>query len=153
MKTGRSEYLSLLFGLYCGFLLGSSLGQEAGVWIRRAVYSVGVLFIAFFWRRIESRVHAEHLDQWEELRARGKRYFVISRYVVVRGFVLLVIFAGPAIFELRFSNPLLFVTAVTGAILVPMFVYLGHQEWQECEREFEIRTIKNAAEYIALKQN
>ncbi|HTY57356.1 MAG TPA: hypothetical protein VMF59_01005, partial [Bacteroidota bacterium] len=112
-----------------------------------------ILFIAFFWRRIESRAHRERLDQWEDLRLRGKWYFVISRYVVVRGFVLLVIFAGPAIFELKFSDPLIFVTAVTGAVLVPMFIYLGHQEWQECEREFEIRAIKNAAEFISLKQN
>lgn len=153
MKTERFEYLYLLFGLYCGFLLGSSLGQEVGVWFRRAVYSIGILFIAFFWRRIESRAHRENLERWEELRSRGKWYFVISRYVVVRGFILLVIFAGPALFELKFSNPLLFVTAVAGAILVPMFVYLGRQEWLECEREFEIRAIKNAAEYISLKQN
>jgi hypothetical protein len=153
MKTERFEYLYLLFGLYCGFLLGSSLGVEAGVWFRRAVYSIGILFIGFFWRRIESRAHREHLDQWEELRARGKWFFVISRYVVVRGFVLLVIFGGPAVFEMRFSGTLLAVTAVTGAILVPMFVYLGQQEWHECQREFEIRAIKNAAEYISLKQN
>ena len=125
MKTERFEYLYLLFGFYCGFLLGSSLGQEAGVWVRRAVSSAGILFIAFLWRRTESRAHRQHLDQWEDLRVRGKWYFVVTRYVVFRGFVLLVIFAGPALFELRFSNPLLVCHRDRGAILVPMFVYIG----------------------------
>jgi hypothetical protein len=153
MRTEKSDYLYLLFGIFCGFLLGSSVGQETGVWVRRFLSAGAVIFVALLWRWTESRAHTHHLEQWEELRIRGKWFFIISQYVLVRGIVLLVILAGPAAFELRFSNPIMVVAALSGALLVLMLMYLGHQEWNECEREFAIQSLRKAAEFIASKQN
>ncbi len=153
MKSERFEYLYLLFGVLCGFLLASALGPETGVWIRRALSGAGVLFVAFFWRRIEAKAHRRYLEHWEEFRARGKWFFACTRYVLLRGAVLFVILGSPTAIELKFSGSLIFVNVLLGVVLVPLLLYLGIQEWNDCEREFEIRTIRNAAEFISLKQN
>jgi hypothetical protein len=153
MKTGKFEYLYLLFGILFGFLLGSSLDHETGVWVRRGLSAGAILFVAFFWRRTESRAHQSHLEQWDDLRVRGKWYFILSRYLLVRGIVLMVMFAGPYVSVLRFSVTVTFVLAFCGALLVPMLLYLGHQEWNDCARESEIQTLRKTAEFISSKQN
>ena len=112
----------------------------------------GILFVAFFWRRIEAKAHRRHLDQWDDLRVRGKWFFVLSRYVLRRGSVLLVIFAGPAAFETTLSATIVF-NLLFAALVVPLLAYLGNQEWNDCEREKEIQSLRSAAEFISSKQN
>jgi hypothetical protein len=153
MKTERFKYLHLLFGILFGFLLGSSLEHETGVWVRRALSAGAILFVALFWRRTESGAHTYHLEKWDELRVRGKWYFIASRYVLVRGMVLIVIFVGPWVTDLRFSGTVTFVLAFCGALLAPLLLYLGHQEWNDCARESEIQTLRKTAEFISSKQN
>jgi hypothetical protein len=153
MKTERFGFLFLLFGIFCGFLLGSALAPETGVWVRRGLSAGAIFFVALFWRRIESRSHALHVEQWENLRNMGKWNFILSRYVLIRGIVLFVIFVGPAVSELSFSVPFIVVLALGGTLLVPLLLYLGHQEWNDCEREMEIRSLRKTAEFISSKQN
>jgi hypothetical protein len=153
MKAERFEYLYLLFGILCGFLLGSSLDQETNVWVRRLLFTGAIFFVALLWRRMESRAHKHHLEQWEGLRIRGRWYFILSRYMLVRGIVLLVIFVGPALSWLKFSIALMATLAFVGILLVPLLLYLGHQEWNDCVRENEIRSLRQTAEFISSKQN
>ena len=153
MKTGRFDYLYLMFGILCGFLLGTSLDRETGMWVGR-VLSVGTLsFLALRGRRIEARAHTDHLEHWEELRTRGKWYFVLSRYVLFRGIVLLVMFVGLPVSGLTSSVNVTGIVALVGTLLVPMLLYIGHQEWNDCEREIEIRSLRQTAEFISSKQN
>jgi hypothetical protein len=149
MKSEKFNYLYFLFGVLCGFLLGSSLEPQTGVWVRRVLAGIALCLVALFWRRTEAKSHRYHLEQWEELRLRGRWFFVITRYLLLRGIVLIVIFGGSAIFETWYAAPLLFLVA----ILVPLLLYLGVQEWNDCEKEFEIQSLRQTAEFISLKQN
>ncbi|HTR98725.1 MAG TPA: hypothetical protein VML00_03180 [Bacteroidota bacterium] len=153
MKTERFEIFYLLFGLLCGFLLGSSIDTETGIWIRRALGAAGIFVVGFFWRRIEARAHRSHIEQWDEIAERGKWRFVIVNYVLIRGFVLLVILGGPAGFETRFSAVTLTVDAVAALLVIPLLVALGIWEWNECRRQIEISALRDAAEFITSKQN
>jgi len=153
MKSERFEIFYLLFGLLCGFLLGSSIDPDTGVWIRRALGAAGIFVVGAFWRRIEARAHRSHIERWEEIAARGKWRFVLTYYVLVRGFALLVILGAPWAFEARFSPVTLMVDGVAAVLVVPLLVYLGTVEWNDCRRQDEIRALRDAAEFITSKQN
>lgn len=153
MKTERFDYLYLLFGIYCGFLLGSFIDQDATVWVGRILSTAAILFIASRLKWIEGKSHRRHVEQWEYLRAGGKWHFVIVRYALIREVVILIIFVGPLESTLKLSLTYLSTAVFVGAVLAPVLVYLGHQEWIDCERESEIQTLRNAADFISSKQN
>ena len=153
MKTDRFEIFYLFFGLLCGFLLGSSIDPDAGVWIRRTLGAAGIFIVGFFWRRVEARAHRSHVERWDEIAPRGKWWFVLKNYVLLRGCVLLVILGAPAGFETRFSTVTLAVDAIAAVLVIPLLVYLGVVEWNECRRHIEILALRDAAEFITSKQN
>ncbi|HUI09332.1 MAG TPA: hypothetical protein VL221_03335 [Bacteroidota bacterium] len=153
MRSERFELLYLLFGILCGFLLGSAIDPETGVWIRRVLGAAGILIVGFFWRRVEARAHRSHIEQWDEIVERGKWRFVLTNYVLLRGFVLLVILGGPTAMEAKFYTTTIAVDAIAGVVVIPLLMYLGLIEWNECRREVEIRALRDAAEFITSKQN
>jgi len=153
MKTERFEIFYLLFGVLCGFLLGSSLDPDAGVWVRRTLGACGIFVVGFFWRRIEARAHRSHIEHWDEIAPRGKWRFVLTNYVLFRGFILLVVLGGPWASVTRFSTATLLVDAAAALLVIPLLMYLGLIEWNECRRDVEIRALRDAAEFITSKQN
>ena len=153
MKSERFEIFYLLFGLLCGFLLGSSIDPDTGIWIRRSLGVAGILIVGFFWRRVEARAHRSHIERWDEIAPRGKWRFVLTNYVLLRGFVLLVILGGPFATVTRFSTATLLVDAVAALVVIPLLMYLGLIEWNDCRRQVEILALRDAAEFITSKQN
>lgn len=153
MKTERFDYLYLLFGIYCGFLLGSFIDGEAAAWVGRILSTAAILFVASRMKWIEAKSHRRHIEQWQDLKAGGKWHFVFVRYVLIREVVILIIFVGPLESTLKLSLTFLGTAAFVGAVLAPVLVYLGHQEWNDCERESEIQTLRIAADFISSKQN
>lgn len=153
MRSERFDYLYLLFGMLCGFLLGSTLEQEWAVITRRMLFAGAILFIAFFWRRIESKAHNRHLEQWDEIEARGKWRFIVTRYVLARGAVFVVLLIGPALTTLQFSAPAISILTFAGSLLIAILLFLGHEEWKDCEVEMEILALRQTGEFIASKQN
>jgi hypothetical protein len=153
MKTERFGYLYMLFGLLCGFLLGSSLDQHSTMLFRRILSALAILFVAIFWGLIDAKAHTHHLEQWDTLRVSGKRYFILTRYVLLRGTILSTILIGPAITALKFSSSVIVILTLSGLPLIGILLYFGHQEWNECEQEIQIRDLKRTAELILSRKN
>jgi len=146
MSNTRFPYFYFLFGALCGFLLGSSLKKESSVIVGKVLFAVAVLLIAFFWRRVEATAHTRHVEAWYLLRPRGKWYFIITRYLLLRGSVLLVVLIGPIYLTLGLSTFHFDYLVLVLMLFIFITLYLGHEEWSNCEREYEILVIRQAAE-------
>lgn len=133
--------------------MGSSVYQETSVAVRKYILALGIIFIAFFWRRFKSKAHRHHLTIWEHIRQQGKWYFIITRYLLLRGIILSVILIGPAISSLQFSAVILKIIIVS---LIPLFgiiFYYGFEEWNDCEQEVQIIKLKQVSEVISTTNN
>lgn len=153
MKTERFDYIYLLFGIFCGFLLGSSLDQESSVVIKKVVIAFAIIFVAIFYGKLEAKSHRHHLNTWEKIRSGRKWSFILTRYILLRGIILSVILIGPAISALRLSAVILWILIFC---LIPLFGYMmykGHEEWNECEQAIHIASLRQVADSITSKNN
>jgi hypothetical protein len=146
MKDKSFIIFYLFLGLYCGFLLGASLDKGSSLLIGKILYAAAILLVGLFGRRIDQRSHQHHMEVWHELRRKGKWYFVLTRYVLWRGGILLLLFGAPVSSVMRFEATVVKVLALVAGVLVLMMVFLGHIEWRYCEEDFEILALKRAAE-------
>jgi hypothetical protein len=153
MKTERFDYIYLLFGIFCGFLLGSSFNQESSVVIKKVIIAFAIIFIAVFYGKLEAKSHRHHLNTWEKIRASGKWSFILTRYILLRGIILSVILIGPVISALQLSSVILWILIFC---LIPLFGYMmyqGYEEWKDCEQEIHIASLRQVAEFITSKNN
>lgn len=153
MKSERFSYLYLLFGAWGGFLIGSTIGQEAALIARRMLIAVAILFIAFSWRRIEHRAHLKHLENWDEIKAAGKWKFVLTQYLLFRGGVLFALVVLPALTTLQFHGTVIAIMAVSAVLLAAILLFFGIEEWKECAQEEEILLLRQTGEFIVSQQN
>lgn len=80
----------------------------------------------------------------------GKLYFILTRYILLRGVVLLLLFGAPLYFNTKFysvADPML---EMIGGVLPVMMLLPGHIEWRYYAQDFEILTINNAVEQARL---
>jgi hypothetical protein len=146
MRSTRFPYIDFLFGVLCGFLLGSSLDKTLSAIAGKVIFGAAILVIAVFWRRAEATAHTRHVESWQSHRQRGKRRFVIVNYLFLRGGVLLVVLLGPLWGTLGFSTEDRGYLATVILMLAIITVYLGREEWDTCEQEHKALTLKHAAE-------
>ena len=146
MTTRASVFFYFFFGLLCGFLLGTSLDKEISVTFGRLIFALAIVLLAIFWRRIETNAHKRHLELWHTLRQRGKWFFILTRYVLLRGSVLVVILIAPFLAALRFTTLVSIILLLTLVPLMLMLSFLGHEVWTICEQEFEVLALRQAAE-------
>jgi len=151
MKNKVSILLYIFFGFFSGFLLGASLDRELSMMLGRVLYACGILIVGLFWRTIDVRSHHHHLEIWLELRRRGKWYFIVTRYILLRGGLLLALFGAPLFFNVPFAGPIDRMLELMIIVLMVMMLLLGHLEWRFCEQDSTILAFKRAAE--AAKQN
>lgn len=140
-------------GLLVGFLIGASISRQIATISSRIIDGAVILTVAFFWRRIESYTHKQYMETWSVRRPRGKWRFVLTQYVLIRGGLLLIVFAGT-----MFTQPpitaetLMFIGFLVIAFLALM-AYLGHESWNQCEREYQVQLLRGAAERIRTASN
>jgi hypothetical protein len=146
MMTKSTAFSYFLFGLLCGFLLGVSLEKEASSIVGWTMSAGAMLFVAIFSRRLESLSHKRHLENWEIHRRRGQTWFILSRYICVRGLAIIILFVGPFVPALRYSTLVASVLLLTAIPLVVTLSYIGHEEWVMCEQDYEVILLKQAAE-------
>lgn len=146
MKEKAFPILYVFFGLYCGFLLGVFLDPDTSSAVVKGLYATAILLLMLFWRSIDRRTHQHYVQNWYELRRKGRWYFVVTRYIFVRGGILLAIFAGPLIFRIRFTGAAIPFLAFSAVVLVVLMTVLGLIEWRYCEQDFAILALKQAAE-------
>jgi hypothetical protein len=138
--------ICIFFGFFCGFLLGESLERGLSITIGRILYAGSILIVGLFWRSIDARSHQRHLEVWLELQKRGKWYFILTRYILLRGGLLLALFGVPLYFNANFTSVVYRTIALIFGVLVVMMILLGHLEWLYCEQDSNILAFRRAAE-------
>ncbi len=135
-----------LAGTLCGLLIGMGVDKGWSAILSRVLWTGSIIVISLFWQRIEGVAHLRHMGTWAIRRVRGKRYFILTRYLILRGAILFVITVGPS--YVIAPQPLFFSWITLGAVaaFVLLFTYLGNEEWNRCEDEFEIQALRLAAE-------
>jgi len=153
MKIKSLSPFYLFFGLACGLLIGTLLDRQVSVILSKVVYIVSIIVIAIFGRQIDVALHNSDLQYWHILRNRSKWYFVLTRYILLRGFVLFTLFAIPMVSGLTYSGIVFIALAISFAVIAAFLTYFGLAEWNNCEQDYTIRLLKNAGEQARIVQN
>ena len=154
--TTMSKPLSLLYffsGLLCGVLVGASLGERWSGVFTKFISAGAIIVIAFFWHRIESVVHKRYLETWSIRRSRGKWHFILTEYVLIRGIILLVLTAGPMLPTLIITELTASILLATIVVLALLLIYLGYEAWTQCEQDYDIQVLRQAAEQSRIERN
>lgn len=141
-------YVCFAVGLVYGFGLGVLLEQTSTVNATSFSFLLGTLILipALGW--IETRNHERRVANWEQIREKGKLIFILTRFVILRGAIIgtiLVLF-------LRSKAPLSSIFEITVPLVALGFAFVGYQEWQNCELEYGILSLKSAAERIETRR-
>ena len=146
MINKSTSFFYFLFGLPCGFLLGASLEKDASITVGKVLFALVVIVIAVFSRRIESLAHKHHMQKWDALRSRGQFYFILTRYVLLRGSIFVIILVGPLVPALDYTALVLTVLLLAFVPLAVMLAFVGHEEWIMCEQDYQVMLLRQAAE-------
>jgi hypothetical protein len=135
-------------GAVFGFGLCLVMQQSGPVTLLRIlpVISLGVVLMFLQW--VEERTHGTLLEHWDEIRRKGKWSFIVTRYLLLRGGILLVVFLAPAYPAFDPRTDLLIVV-----IVVAVTALLGYQEWTNCEHQYRVNTLRKAANILRAIQN
>jgi uncharacterized membrane protein YoaK (UPF0700 family) len=153
MKIERFNYLYFFLGVFFGFLIGSSVDPETSVVVKKYIFAIAIICIAFFWRRLESNAQRHNLATREHIQQQGKWYFIITRYLLLRGIILSAILIGPVISTLLLSTVILKILTVSLVPLIGLMFYYGVEEWNDCEQEVQIIKLKQVSEVISTTNN
>ena len=148
--------LSVLYfaaGLLIGFFIGVSISREWSIMTTRILSAAAIVFIALFWRRIESFAHKQYMENWEIRRIHGKWIFVLTQYILLRGGLIFAAVVGPAFSRLSMSKETVATILVTLVLLAGIMTYLGYESWMQCERQYEVRVLRDAAERTRANNN
>lgn len=136
----------VIFGFIAGIAFGVGTGTDPTVPLERLGYFVGALILIGFWQWFEGKSHKLHLATWEKITSRGKLNFIVTRYLFARGIMVVLFIFLPFIGKFSMTTDSLLVLCVTAVIGLSAITFLGYQEWTYCEQEFEIQSIREAAQ-------
>ena len=151
-----SRSVSLLYffsGLLVGLLIGVSLDKEWTSVVSRFISAGAIIIIAFFWQRIESATQKRYLESWPHHRSRGKWRFILTHYVLIRGTILFMLFAGPMLPSIKLMMSTGIIILASAALLALLLMYLGHEAWTKCEQDYEVQMFRQAAEQSRVAAN
>jgi hypothetical protein len=140
-------------GLLVGLLLGLSISKEWSTVLLRLLASCTIIVVALFWRRIESLAHKRYLETWSVRKTAGRWRFIITQYVLIRGSALTAAVVVPALPTLILTTDTLFVILATLVVLVLLLIYLGYESWTECEEDYRVHLLRQAAEQSRISSN
>ena len=152
MKVKSLSLFSFLFGLVLGILLGGSLSHETFAIVSKVVFFLSILVIAVFGRQIRVILHSNYLKSWEVLRNRSKWYFVVTRYIVLRGSVLFILFVLPMVLSATLSCTVVVASILSFVLIAAVQIYFGLEEWTNCEQEYSIQLIRKIGERVRIDQ-
>ena len=153
MKIRSLTPFYLFFGFACGVLLGTFFGHEASVIIAKIIFFLSILVLAIFGKRIDAALHNFDLQDWHILRTRAKWYFVLTRFILLRGIILFTLFAVPMVSTVRITNTVFVALTLSFAVIALILAYFGASEWNNCEQDYTIHLLKNAGEQVRIAQN
>ena len=140
-------------GILAGLLIGMSINKEWSSVVARFIASSTIILFALFWRRIESLAHGHYMETWSLRRSHGKWRFILTHYVLIRGVILFLTVAGPMLPALAFNNSTFITLFASILVLVLLLAYLGHEAWTECEQDYGVELLRQAAERSRIASN
>lgn len=140
-------------GLLCGIFAGVSVDRAWSTIVARVVSAGIFILLAFFWRRFEAAAHKHYIENWPARRARGKWYFVLTEYVLIRGALIFFAIAGPTLPTVKFTSATVGVLFVSLVLVMALFGYFGLEAWASCEKEYLVRSLRNAAAQSRIESN
>ncbi len=145
--TPKSLSVSYFFaGLLVGFFIGVSINREWTTFVATLIGGGAILVITFFWRRIESYSHKRYLETWAVRRLQGKWLFILTQYILIRGSLIFAAFIGPMLSRSVITKQTLMIVFIFLIPFVALMTYLGHESWTECEGDYEVQVLRDAAE-------
>lgn len=154
--TGTRGSLSAFYffaGLLCGVFVGVSIGGEWSAMVAKLVSAGVIILLAFFSRRFEAMAHKHYLENWAVRRTKGKWFFVLTEYALIRGAIVFFAIAGPILPTLRFTSATIGALMSAGAVIVAIYVYLGNEAWKSCEKDYFVRALRHAAARSRIESN
>ena len=136
----------VLIGFIAGLAFGVGTGTDLTLTLQRFAYFVGALILIGLWQWFEESSHHRHVARWERYISRGKWNFIATHYVLARGFTVLLFIVLPFIGKVHFTTDSMLVLVVTAVIGLSAMAFLGYQEWAHCQQDFEIRSLREAAQ-------
>ncbi|HUI65703.1 MAG TPA: hypothetical protein VL126_12755 [Bacteroidota bacterium] len=146
MGPSKASFWYLLIGLVVGFLLGSCMADGLLSVANKAVTALAIIFLALFGRKMDAFEHLRNLTFWEAIRQHGRLQFIMIRYLILRGGILTTIILLPLLKTFYTWTQSEGWFALIAAIVLMTVIYLGNEEWKNCEREYETRLLRHAAE-------
>ena len=142
MKLKWLPMLWFCYGVSIGVLLGANLGRGFSEAAFIVILALGILFLVSLWRPIERAMHTQNLKSWEQHHIRGKWYYVITRYCLLGGSLLLFVLVAPVYTISGISITDSRYTAMIIVLLSIATIWTGRIEWASCEREITARSIR-----------
>lgn len=133
-------------GFIAGIAFSAGIGSDPTVILQRFGFFIAALFLIGMWQWFEEHSHNRHLEAWEKYTQQGKWNFILLRYVLARGIVILVFIFLPFVGKLNASSDTLLFLGITTLICLSALAFLGHQEWSNCRQDYKIRLLKEAAQ-------
>ena len=140
-------------GLLVGLLIGLSVSRELSAAAAKIVSSGIIILISLFWRRIESLTRERYLETWSFRRAQGKWKFILTHYVLIRGTFIYLAISAPMIPALVLTIVNLVIILSTVVLLALLMVYLGHEVWTQCEQDYTVKVLREAAKQSQIASN
>jgi len=72
--------------------------------------------------------------------------FILGRYLFLRGGILFVVLFLAFYAAIRLSSLVSVILLSTFAVIVLTLFFVGREEWKVCEEEFQVSTLREAAE-------
>lgn len=147
MKTLRQSSIAVLLLGFVGanyFVDTSASSVWQVTW--KTLITTGIFLLAYLWWRMENRQHQKNLEEWGSIRRDGRTHFILWRYILRRGGVIVLVVFGLFFKTFVLTYPVLVVLSATLLLMAVTLVLMGNEEWKTCEREFEILTLRRAAE-------
>jgi hypothetical protein len=135
----------VLIGFIAGFGFGVVTERLSALTFERLAFFCGIVVLIALWQWLEHVSHRRNLEKWENIRSRGKWYFIATRYLLTRAIIVLVLMLVPLWSVLKLSGYSLLALALTYLIAILSLTFLGYQEWSTCEQEFEILILRKTA--------
>ena len=90
------------------------------------------------WRYLESFENKKYDANWENIRAKGMRHFVVVHYVLLRGVIITVV-------AIMYALQLASLWSLLLCVAIPVMwvmVSAGNDEWRRRERDFIVESVK-----------
>jgi hypothetical protein len=141
----------LAFGyIILGVIVGYGIGvtsQSKGdtlLSLERLLILLIVTLTLGLWFWFESGGRERRLKKWDKIRTGGKWRFIVIRYMIIRGILVLAFLFVPAFFYAGASYPILLMLAISIVVVSLVMAYIGNQEWLETELAYHERATMNA---------